>query len=116
MILKKTIQYSKYTYIYLSIHLFFSNFKARKTSLFLTCLLMDYSIMSIIYSLKYWTRLPSVGQSVSPSCQSVSPSIGICNPFLNRPRVPGCFILSKKNFFCGGWSTPSLHTLCRRVR
>ena len=36
------------------------------------------------YSLKYWTRLPSVGQSVSPS-------IGICNPFLSRPWVPGLF-------------------------
>ena len=33
------------------------------------------------YSLNYWTRLPSV-----------SPPIGICNPFLNRPRVPGLFM------------------------
>ena len=27
--------------------------------------------------------------------QSVSPSVEICNPFLNRPRVPGLFEFTK---------------------
>ena len=56
------------------------------------------------YSLKYWTRLPSIGQSVSPSvCQSISPSIGICNPFLNslnRHWVPDLFIKQTIRLYC----------------
>ena len=43
---------------------------------------------------------PSVLPSIRPSVrQSVSLSVGICYPFLNRPRVRVCFTLSKKRYF-----------------
>ena len=104
MILKKTIQYSKYTYIYiyLSIHLFFLILKQGKLPLFLTCLLMDYSIMSIIYSLKYWTRLPSVGQSVSPSVRPSEFAI----LFWTVPGFRVVLFWVKKTFFAAGGRPP----------
>ena len=52
---------------------------------------MVLSVYRKTYLLEYW----SVRQSACLSAV-VSPSIGIFNPLLNRPRVPGLF--NKKKF------------------